>query len=403
MSAVSGGGAGGGAKLSGRLRALRASGARAGRSDGAPGGRLALRRGGPEAAESAQSAPGPGWVEAAPFTRRRCLRLDCPLALRSFSPLLVPPGTGPEELLFFDTETTGLSGGAGTFAFLVGLGWLEAGALRVEQLFLRDFPGEPDFLDLLAERLERHRLLVSFNGRAFDAHVLRNRFLLNHRRLELEAHSDLLYWARRLWRRTLGDCSLGNLEREILGVQRLADVPGFEVPGIYLEFLRTGEPGRLPLVVEHNLQDVLSLVRLFDVVDRLLAGEAPGAPLRADSTALGRVLLEKGQARGLELLEAAFRRERDEAAGRLLGLHYKRQGMWEQAAEVWMRILEERRSLFAVVELAKYLEHRRRRHGEALDWVLRAFTWGLPLDAQTRRDLQRRRERLERKATGGSS
>jgi uncharacterized protein YprB with RNaseH-like and TPR domain len=388
--------------LGGRLLALKSARGRG--EPPAPRGRLEDPEGEARFAVGAAEGwgLGPGWVEVAPLILGRTLGFENPLRGRDVSPLLVPPEISLEELLFFDTETTGLSGGAGTLAFLVGLAWIEDGQLRVQQLFLRDFPGEGEFLTELADRLSRHRLFVSFNGRAFDAHILRNRFLLNGRPFELEHQNDLLYWARRLWRRTLGDCSLGNIEREILGVHRLQDVAGFEVPGIYLEYLRTSRLGRLPLVMEHNLQDVLSLVRLFDVVAGLLAEGRPGEGLRTDTTTLGRFLLDRGYGRGLELLERAFQ-GRDEAAGRLLSLHYKRQGQWERAVEVWGRILEERRSLFAAVEMAKYLEHRRRRHEEALEWVLRVFSWGLPLDPLTRRELERRRERLQRKARGGSS
>lgn len=330
------------------------------------------------------------------------MSFDSPLRADRLPALLVPPEIPADQLLFFDTETTGLSGGAGTLAFLVGMAWVAGDRLCVEQLFLRDFPGEGEFLEALAERLSRHRLFLSFNGRAFDTHILRNRFLLNRRQLEIGPQNDLLYWARRLWRRTLGDCSLGNIEREILGVRRLQDVPGFEVPGIYLEYLRTGQPGRLALVMEHNLQDVLSLVRLFDVIAGLLADAPPVAALRADTTALGRYLLDRGHDRGLELLETSFR-QRDEAAGRLLSLHYKRLGQWDEAVTVWKRILEEKESLFAAVELAKYLEHRRRRHEEALEWVRRALSWRLPLGPSARRELQRRQARLERKVRGGSN
>ena len=248
--------------------------------------------------------PQRGWEQAGRYTLRRQLRFPSPLVEAGVSEHLLPRGYDRSDLLFFDTETTGLSGGAGNLIFLMGMAWIEGRRLTVEQVFLKDFPGEAEFLSLLAERLNRHRVFVSYNGRAFDAHLLRTRFLLNRMSFQLEQQTDLLYWSRRLWRRTLPDCSLGTVEREILGIHRELDVPGFEVPGIYLEYLRSGRPGRLDAVLEHNLQDVRSLAELLVVVNSILcsrdgtavetsteagaAGTASTTPIRrADRTALG--------------------------------------------------------------------------------------------------------------------
>jgi uncharacterized protein len=211
-----------------------------------------------------------GWEQAGGYTLRRLLRFPSSLSGIGLSEYLLPTGYTPEDLLFFDTETTGLSGGAGNSIFLMGTAWIEGGNLAVEQLFLKDFPGEVEFLSILAERLNRHRVFVSYNGRAFDSHLLHTRFLLNRMSFELEHQTDLLYWSRRLWRRILPDCSLSTIEREILGVRRELDVAGFEVPGIYLEYLRSGRPGRLDAVVEHNLQDVRTLAELLAVINSIL-------------------------------------------------------------------------------------------------------------------------------------
>jgi pentatricopeptide repeat protein len=166
------------------------------------------------------------------------------------------------------------------------------------------------------------------------------------------------------------------------------------VPGIYLDYLRRGWSPRLPLVWEHNLQDVRSLAALFARLNRVLGGEEQ--PGRADLASLGSWLLNAGKAeRGLELLSRSFA-EGDERAGRALGLHLKRAGRWDEAAEVWRRMAAEGRSLFAAVELAKHAEHRLRDPREALDWVRRVLDWGLPLEARFRRELSVRRARLER-------
>jgi len=355
--------------------------------------------------------PQSGWEQAGRYTLRRLLHLPSALAGIDVSEYLLPRGYAPADLLFFDTETTGLSGGAGNSIFLIGMAWIDGENLAVEQLFLKDFPGEVEFLSLLAERLTRHRVFVSYNGRAFDAHVLRTRFLLNRMSFELEQQTDLLYWSRRLWRRILPDCSLSTIEREILGVRRGLDVPGFEVPGIYLEYLRSGRPGRLDAVLEHNLQDVRTLAELLVVINTILhsrdrtagAGQseagksgAAGAPPQADRTALGSFFLSRDERWGVELLKESFSAG-DEGAGRALSLYYKRSGAWTEAVDLWKQMARTRRSLFAAVELAKYFEHRERDVERALEWVQTILSWPLPLQRRLRGELNHRRRRLIQK------
>lgn len=300
----------------------------------------------------------------------------------------------PEELLFFDTETTGLSGGAGTLVFLVGIAWCEGAHLEAEQLFLSDYPGEPSFLDAIRERFAERRLFVSFNGKTFDSHLLRTRFALNREAFEIGPQLDLLHASRRLWRSITGSCTLKALEQGVLGVQRPVDIPGEDIPVVYFDWLKTGRPGLLPVVFEHNLADVTSLARLYDTIGRLLGGEVGETPV--DERALGTWLLDRGSPTGAELLSATLGRG-DMTAGVRLGLHYKRSGMWEEAIEVWETMTREGRSLHAAVELAKYHEHRRRDPDAALQSLEVALSWNLPLDRRTREELVRRRKRLERK------
>jgi hypothetical protein len=219
----------------------------------------------------------------------------------------------------------------------------------------------------------------------------------------LEQQTDLLYWARRLWRRVLPDCSLSTVEREILGIRRQLDVSGFEVPGIYLEYLRSGRPGRLEAVLEHNLQDVRSLVELLIIVNSSLStgASAPEAAARvpilgADRTALGSYFLSRDEGWGVELLKESFSAG-DEGAGRALSLHYKRSGAWLKAVDLWEQMARQRRSLFAAVELAKYYEHRERDLKLALEWVQTILSWRLPLQRRIRGELNHRRRRLLQK------
>ncbi len=175
-----------------------------------------------------------------------------------------------QNLAFVDLETTGLVGGAGTLGFLVGIGRFENDGFMLRQYFLRDPAQEAGMLHALAEVLEPASGIVSFNGRNFDLPLLEMRYTVAMRRrwkLTAFPQLDLLYPARRLWRRGLPDCRLSTLESHILGVERSEDdVPGELIPGMYLDFLRTGDASDMARVVYHNAVDILSLVGLATAV-----------------------------------------------------------------------------------------------------------------------------------------
>jgi len=334
----------------------------------------------------------PGWTPEGEFLYRRTVRFPG-LGVRPWAP---PFGPEAVDLCFYDTETTGLSGGAGTLVFLVGAGWCEGDDLVVEQLFLSDFPGEEQLLQAVRERFSRFTSFVSYNGRAFDSKLLTTRFLMNGMSFEPGPQVDLLYHARRLWRAIAGDCSLRSIEGKILGVARERDVSGEEVPLIYFDFLRTGKPGLLPVVFEHNLSDITSLARMYAAIARLLDGDLDAVPV--DERALGKWLLASRTSSGLALLTGSFSRGNLDA-GVELSLHHKRKGEWEKAVEIWRAMIERGRSVFAAVELAKYLEHRAHDAGQALAVVEKLSSWGLPAGARLRNDIRLRRERLMRKSS----
>jgi uncharacterized protein YprB with RNaseH-like and TPR domain len=172
-------------------------------------------------------------------------------------------GVDVSRLLLLDLETTGLAGGTGTLPFLIGLGWFEDQSLRLEQLFLRRPGEEGPMLAFLRERMERAELLVTFNGKSFDWPLVRTRFVMNRVPLpKVPPHLDVLHAARRVWKRRLGETRLMGLEREILGFEREGDVPGSEIPAEYLAYLRTGSPGRLAGVVEHNQHDLVAMTAI---------------------------------------------------------------------------------------------------------------------------------------------
>jgi len=202
------------------------------------------------------------------------------------------------RLLFLDTETTGLSHGVGTFAFVIGLATVHPDGVRSTRLFIPEPADEPLAFRVLLGFLRRYPYLVTFNGKSFDLHILRSRLLLHYpaRHEELDPrllpHLDLLHLARRLWKHRLDRVTLQHVEREILGLERHDDVAGSLIPAIYFDFLHRGALDGVLGVLEHNLKDVLSMVALLeDVGGRLLEGR-----YRDPGEALGvaRLMLDKG-------------------------------------------------------------------------------------------------------------
>jgi uncharacterized protein len=335
----------------------------------------------------------PAWRREGEFFFRR--RLTFPG--RGVAPWPVPfcpEAAAAEDLLFYDTETTGLSGGAGSVIFLLGTAWCEGPDLIVEQLFLSDFPGEPEFLHAAEQVFKGFRAFVSYNGKTFDSHLLRTRFLMNRIPWEPGPQVDLLHHARRLWKTVTRDCSLKSIEANILGFTRALDVAGEDIPLVWLEYLRTGVPGILPVVFDHNVMDITSLARMYAVIGRLLEGDLDCAPV--DERALGGWLIGRAPERGAAVLSGAFARGNADA-GVTLGLHHKRRREWGEAAVIWESMLATQKSLFAAVELAKHHEHRLRRPDLALEVVESLLSWNLPLDAEARREIGKRRSRLVRK------
>src|SRR5712671_2030366 len=188
----------------------------------------------------------------------------------------------PEKWLFLDTETTGLSGGTGTYAFLVGLAWWDAGGLQAEQFFMRDFSEEHSLLHELSARVASRPVLVTFNGKSFDWPLLENRFTMTRSIAvpKLAAHLDLLHPARALWKLRLGSVRLVELERHVLDAPRLGwrrdeDVSSALIPQFYFDYLRGGPTEPLAGVVRHNQMDLRGLAALFGKINTLLS--EPGA------------------------------------------------------------------------------------------------------------------------------
>jgi uncharacterized protein YprB with RNaseH-like and TPR domain len=283
---------------------------------------------------------------------------------------------------FLDVETTGLAGGAGTYAFLVGIGWFEEGDFHVRQIFMRDYSEEPALIALVEETIRPLSGIVSFNGKAFDVPLLQSRFIMCRQRFPLSAapHLDLLFTARRLWRLRLESCKLSELEPHILGLERQGDVPSYLVPQIYFEYLRYGHVDPLRGVFYHNAQDILSLAALTALSCRVFEDPFQHEVKHGeDLYSLGRLYLQVGMGREAEsalcaALDADLPETVRTAAFYDLSFHYKRQGRWEEATGLWQQAIRDSHGrLYPFVELAKYYEHRAKDFERAEELVLRAI------------------------------
>jgi uncharacterized protein YprB with RNaseH-like and TPR domain len=318
-----------------------------------------------------------------------------------------------EDAVFFDIETSGLSGGTGTVAFLVGIGFYDGDEFCVQQYFMRDFPDEPAMLTGLGEQLDRFGWAVSFNGRAFDLPILATRFLMNRIRPRLMGapHLDLLLPARRLWKRRLGSCRLGNLENEILRFYRdQADVPGYLVPQLYFDYLRTGDARELSRVFYHNVHDVVSMAALAAHMCGLLHNPERSREVYGEDIVRAAALLEEAGER--DRAAEAYRHaiacpmspQAREEALHSLGLLYKRMGRIDEARDIWHALTEVRfgPDVFPYVELAKDYEHRRKDYEAAIRCTQeasdRVARWAPgPARSHALADLQHRMDRLQRK------
>jgi hypothetical protein len=311
------------------------------------------------------------------------------------------------EAVFLDTETTGLAGGAGTAAFLIGAGWFEGERFRVRQYFMRDYHEEGALLHALEEDLGDFSSIVTYNGKAFDIPLLDTRFRLNRSRFALGEvpHLDLLHPARRLWKKRLESCRLQSLEVALMGLRRTGDIPGDEIPQVYFDWVRRRDARLLARVFEHNRQDIVSLAALAVLACQWV--EEGRAEDPRDVFCLARVL---ERARLYERSDSEYRRALALGAGDLRGpallrlaWRAKRAGDYERAASLWEEAGEAGEPE-GWHELAMHHEHRTR----DLDAALWAVDRGTRLVAEggdvrswhVTESFRHRRQRLRRKKAG---
>jgi hypothetical protein len=338
-----------------------------------------------------------GWDEAAPFVWRRRTELALETVIPPLQGLFLSGPDDIDDLMFYDFETTGLSGGAGTLIFLAGFGILQRNSIQIEQLFLTDYPGEANFLRKISSLLQPRHLYVSYNGKSFDRNILLNRYRLNRMEApDMPRQLDLLYPSRALWRRSLENCSLGRIEGDVLGIEREADIPGLLIPQCYQDFLRGRDEGCIHRVVAHHLQDIVSLAYLLFLIEN--AASDPHILGHSEArTGMGLLLLRNGDPRGIAVLEEELAAGSERAGVGLAG-YYKRSGSHDDLYRVLKRMLQLRPGYFQAEEMAKLQEHRHGQPEEALRTIEDLMRNRMVFTAGQKASLMHRRRRLMEKA-----
>ena len=313
------------------------------------------------------------------------------------------PSSHPTRWAFLDTETTGLAGGTGTYAFLIGVGSIDAEGFRLRQFFMRDYGEEASLLHRLSEHLAQFDVLITYNGKTYDQPLLETRFRMSRARHPFDRmqHLDLLFGARRLWKLRLESCRLVELEHRILGVERQGDLPGEMIPYVYFDFLRSQKAFQVVPIFHHNALDILSLACLTAIVPFAFRSPADAAfGHGADHIGLARWLLQaERQEEALRLFRRAlemglpdgllFRTMWDVAAlERRMGRH--------DAALAMVTELTASRNPYRVkafAELAKHYEHREKNYAMALEMTLSA------LAIEDTPEIRRREQRLKLRLT----
>jgi uncharacterized protein len=323
-----------------------------------------------------------------------------------------------DRLLFLDLETTGLAGGAGTYAFLVGLGWFDGAVFRTRQFFLSSYTAERALLVAVAGTAVDAGAVVTFNGKSFDMPLMETRFVLHRMATPFAGlpHVDMVHPARRLWRSdeeetTTGGCRLTTLEETLCGHRREGDVPAFEIPSRYFHYVRTGDARPLAAVFEHNRLDLLGLALITAHASQLLHEGASAARTAREAVGLGSLYERAGM--GVEACACYLRA--DELPGdvatqadalRRYAMLSRRARRYEDAAAAWRRALGLRRcppgiAREAMEALAVHHEHRARNLGEARRFAMRSLQFNITQARQ--RAVQHRLARLDRKIGGASA
>ena len=316
----------------------------------------------------------------------------------------------PLHTAWIDTETTGLAGGTGTCAFLVGVARLQETSVLVRQFFMHDFFQERAMLTGVVEWLEDVTGLMSYNGKSFDLPLLHNRCVLNRVPMDWSRflHLDLLHTSRRLWRPFAPDSRLSSMEQTVLGFRRTADVPGELIPSLYFDSLRTRDLAPLKPVFQHNAFDLISLLRLLVRAAQVFRRSGSAVPCHRLGVArtyeyLGlyeqasEACVAEEDSSGAELYQMQMRK----------ACNLKRLRRYQEAEQIWLTLLNASGSFSPdpCLELIKYYEHRSKDYSAALTVIRRVRSHAETLmELQPQKnyqpflhDLRRREERIRQK------
>ncbi len=318
-------------------------------------------------------------------------------------------GVSLAETLFIDTETTGLSGGTGTYTFLVGCGYVVGNNFKLIQFFLKDPAGEEILVNNLLALFEDFSCMLTFNGKSFDIPLLKTRFTLHSFEGKLDHYQqiDLLHLARRFWRNRLDSCNLQNLEDKILLINRdpTKEIPGGEIPWVYFDYLDTREATFLSNVISHNQSDIYNMFLLYQrIVDLLDTNDFTETQCAPDWLEVAR-LWEEFSNQDIAIKRMKMLLELDSyrvnTRARLSNI-YKGKKRYDEAIVLWHEAADNN-ELYAFEELAKYYEHQKKDYKKALSFAEKALNLielELPFETEKITAIQHRIGRLKGKVLG---
>jgi uncharacterized protein YprB with RNaseH-like and TPR domain len=285
------------------------------------------------------------------------------------------------ETVILDLETTGLAGGTGTYPFLIGFGYPGEQGIEIVQYFLPDYGKETAaFLDMKPYHADKS-VLISYNGKSFDYPLLRNRLILNRGDNSLASllHLDLLHLTRRLWRNSLANCTLQNIEHKIFNFMRLGDIEGMLIPQAYFDFLQMGNAQDMYRIIQHNQLDILTLVRLLFYLNRIEADSTRKEVTDGELLNLLKLASETGDIKAAQQLYFEVKARTIKMPENVVisySVLLKRHHCWRDALSLWNGLLEEGSMVpFACEEFAKYYEHTARDFHCAKTYTERALTY----------------------------
>lgn len=314
------------------------------------------------------------------------------------------------EFIFLDTETTGLSGGTGTIPFMIGAARFNGDQFVLEQFFLRNPAEEKAQLAALSEFVDGAKVVVSYNGKSFDIPIINTRYILNRLSNPFDemGHIDLLHITRRVWKRRLKQCNLGNIEKQILEFYRTdEDIPGYLVPEFYRNYVADGDASQIAGIFYHNEIDVVSLSALFTTLAAILEDPTSDKLSHAeDIYSIGRLMESLDREVLAEQLYASthfIESNREELILSLISRARisKKNKNYSDALPFWIQA-NDLGSIDAALELAKYYEHIVKDYSKALlitDQLLQQATTNatLSLKGEIFVSLEKRKKRLLQK------